>query len=170
LGVISFALLTILALLPIGLKMNHISTEETRATYILTTLEADLRNTYPGANGGKSTFYGLAEPYMMNGAGRVVLNSNLTTNSASSTASPPYSVGLDGNEKVTATTTPPPPYQASVIYNTNGAPPGSVTGPMQIEARLIVNWPYVNTSNPVLLTSPTNVSGFVESYVSFPAP
>ncbi len=164
LGVVSFALLTVVALLPIGLNLNHISDQETRAACILTTLESDLRNTYPSANGGKSYYFGLALPYGMGAGGRVTLNSALTAGTLSSA----YSVGLDADEQAhTLSTVPALPFQASVIYL---RVPGAGTPTLQIEARLIVNWPCRNTTNPVDLTSKTKVAGFVESYVSFPAP
>ncbi len=163
LGIISFALLSTLALLPMGIKTNRISAEETRATCILTSVEADLRNTHPLANNGNSKYFGLALPYTTNSSGQIILNTNLSTNTVSST----NSVGLDENENASNVATKPPlPYQVTILY-TQVPAPGSLS---PIEARLIVGWPCRATTDPVALTSLTNISGFVESYVSFPAP
>lgn len=163
LGVISFALLSTLALLPMGLKTNRVSADELRADCILTSLESDLRNTHPSANGGKSKHFGLVLPYTLDSSGRVILNTTLTTNAVSSA----NSAGLDQNEQPNSMgTLPPPPYQVSVIYTR--VPKAGAYSP--IEARLIVGWPCRNTTDPVALTSQTNTLGFVESYVSFPAP
>ena len=65
LGVIAFALLSVVALLSTGVKSNEISVEETRATAILTLLEADLRNTSPAYN-STSAIYHLPLPYAAN--------------------------------------------------------------------------------------------------------
>ena len=55
LGVASFALLTLFALIPIGLKENQNSTSQTAATSVATTLIADLRAT-PKANSTSGRF------------------------------------------------------------------------------------------------------------------
>jgi len=163
LAVFAFALLSILALLPMGLKSNRASTEEVRATCILTALEADLRNTHPLENNGKSKYFGLALPYTIDASGRVTLNHTLSTN----TLSADTSVGLDENEQPAGVPLPPTlPLQVSVLYTR--VPANGSQGP--IEARFIVSWPWRNTTDPVALTAPGNTGGFVESYVSFPAP
>ncbi len=159
LGVISFALLVLLALLPLGLQTNHLSTQETQATCVLTSLEADLRDTYPSANGGKSKYFGLMLPYAVNGLGRVTLNPAVTANTVSS-------IGLsEGEITNNPAAVPPPAYQASVVYTR--VPGAGMLAPM--EARLVVSWPCRNVTDPTRLTS-TNIAGYVESYVSFPAP
>ncbi len=164
LGVVSFALLTMMALLPLGLETNRVSAQETRAACILTELEADLRNTHPLANGGKSQNFGLALPYQYDAtSGRVMLNTSLSTN----TVSAANSIGLNENEETSSiTAVPPPSYQATVVYTR--VPGAQAHSP--IEARLVVGWPCRNTLDPLTLTSPANVAGFVESYVSFSAP
>lgn len=171
LGVIAFALLSVVALLPIGVKSNQISAEETRATGILTLLEADLRNTSPTANQGKSLLFGLVLPYDYDpGSGERRLTAPSTNN-----LSIGNSTGLDEDETPVALSAKPRPrYQASVIYTK--APP---SGFAPLEARLIVNWPAVDLSDPSLssedkkiaaLTDPSKTSGYVEAYVTFPAP
>lgn len=163
LGIASFALLSIVALLPIGVRTNQISTEETRASFILTAVEADLRNTHPSLNGGKSRCYGLMLPYTLNAAGRLTLNRLVPLN----TLSTDTTIGLGENEMPLAlTTVPRPRYQVSVIYTQVPAAGGLAP----IEARLIVNWPAVNTTAVAKLSSLTNVNGYVEAYVTFPAP
>lgn len=56
-GVAAFALLTMVALLPLGMKINQVTTEKSRASKILTALETILRNTpaLPGARVGEVT-------------------------------------------------------------------------------------------------------------------
>jgi type II secretory pathway pseudopilin PulG len=167
LGIVAFALLTMVALLPIGMKVNQVSVEETRAANLLTALEADLRNTHPSLNGGKSKLFGLPLPYTTS-SGTVVLNSALTDNAT--TLPSTDTTGVNEDESLAAiSANPRPRYQVSVIYiKTSGDLPVGSLAPY--EARLIVNWPSVNTTSVSNLTSNTNVSGFVEAYVSFPAP
>lgn len=165
LGVVSFALLMVVALLPIGIKNNKTSTEETRAMTILTTLEADLRNTHPLANSGKSQLFGLALPYAWDAtAGRVTLNSNLTVN----TIAAANSVGITDTQKATSytSTNPRPRYQATVIYTQ--VPVAGKASP--ILARLIVSWPAISPAKVSQLTSLVNVLGYVETSVAFPSP
>lgn len=164
LGVIAFALLSVVALLPIGVKSNQVSAEETRATGILTMLEADLRNSDPGAPQGKSLMFNLLLPYS--------LDADPAFNS--------ISIGnttclRDDESPVAFSSTDRPRYQASVIF-TRGS---LVTGYAPLEARLIVNWPAVDLSDPALssedkkiaaLTDPSKTSGYVEAYVTFPSP
>ncbi|PAW78165.1 MAG: hypothetical protein B9S32_08195 [Verrucomicrobia bacterium Tous-C9LFEB] len=165
LGVVSFALLSLVALLPVGIKTNQISAEETRAAYLLSTLEADLRNTHPQARAnGTSRLFGLTLPYRMDATGtRITQNTSVALN----TLSAAYSTGL--NEDATtlsyASTSPRPRYQATVLYTQLPAASGQ-----PIQARLIVNWPAVNTTDITKLTSLTSVLGYVEIYVTFPAP
>jgi len=159
LAVFAFALLSILALLPLGLKSNRVSSEEVRATCILTALEADLRNTHPLENSGKSKYFGLVLPYTIDASGHVTLNRTLSTN----TLSADTSVGLDENEQPATAALR---LQVTVLYTR--VPPAGSHGP--IEARFIVSWPWRNTTDPIALTAPGNTGGFVESYVTFPSP
>lgn len=157
-GIVSFALLSIVALLTMGMKPNQVSSNEIQASCLLSALEADVRNTYPSVNNGKSRIFGLPGPYSVN-AGVVTLNTGLTLNEI-------HSVGINPKgEIVPITTVPPPAYQATLLYIK--CPGANTCGPTQ--ARLIVNWPCVNTTSPTQLTSPA-VNGFVETYVTFPAP
>ena len=164
LGVATFALVSLMALLPVGIKTNQISSEETRASLILGTLEADLRNTHPLARSDRSNLFGLALPYQMDPAGtHIVPNTRVALDTVGSA----YSVGLNDDETPVAYSSDPPArYQASVIY-TQVPGAGSAT---PIHARLIVNWPAVNTTDPAKLTSLKSVRGYVETYVTFPAP
>ena len=103
LGIVAFALLTMTALLPIGIKLNQVSVEETRASYLLTALEADLRNAHPNLNGGKSQLFGLPLPYASSG-GAVVLNSALTDNT--STLPSANTTGVNEDETLAAISEP----------------------------------------------------------------
>lgn len=175
LGVIAFALLSVVALLPIGVKSNQVSADETRAAGILTLLETDLRNTHPqagaGAASGKSLLFHLPLPYALDGSQNRILANPPTHTLASGN-----STDLLENETIapSPSSNPPPRYQASVVYIRSL--PNSLT---PLEARLIVNWPPVNLNDPALaseekkiaaLTDTSKISGYVEAYVTFPAP
>lgn len=161
LGVIAFALIAILGMLPVTIASNQSSVEETRATALLTLIHADLLNSSPTANGGKSLQFGFQLPYEGSGASRsfaAVLPNHI---------GPGYTSGLDDAERpVPLESSSPPRFQASVIYTK--IPVAGSLEPM--EARLVVNWPgRTDVSSPVDLTTAT-VGGFVEAFVTFPAP
>lgn len=157
LGIAAFAILSIAALVPEGLKTNQISVEETRATNLLTLLESDLLHSSTVA--GKSQVFGLTAPYVPSGNLSMPLKFNAPS------VNTLYTTGLKDDETVAAASQGLP-FQASVIY-TNVPGVGS-TGP--IEARLIVNWPCRSGSNADDLTDLGKVSGFVESTITFPSP
>lgn len=168
LGVVAFALLAVVGLLPVGIKANQISAEETRAAAILTALESDLRNTHPLANSGKSRLFGLALPYKWDStASRVILAT--TSDLSANTLTASYSTGLTEDQSTVAYTTsnPRPRFQASVIYTQL---PTVAASSSPIQARLIVNWPCLNASAVSQLTATASVSGYVEAYVTFPSP
>ena len=165
LGLFAFALLIMVALLPTGIKTNKVSVEETNAVGILTTLEADLRNTHPSLNAGKSQYFGLPLPYILNASGNYVVNSALAVNNTTVPATCMTGVADDGSA-VLSTATPPPHYQASVIYTS--LPTAGSLAP--IEARIVVTWPYRATTTISDLSNPAKVSGFLDAYVTFPAP
>lgn len=163
LGIAAFSLLTVTVLLPLGIKNNCTSSEETNAANVLTSLEGDLRNTHPKLNSGKSRFFSLVLPYKIDATTqRVVVNDAVQIN----TLSTDYSVGLSDDGQVVAYTSsaPRPRYQVSVIYTQ--IPAAGSSAPIQ--ARLIVNWPAKTTLKA--LTSAGNLNEFVEAYVAFPAP
>lgn len=154
-GIMAFALVATLALLPVGAESNQNSAEATRAAAIMTTLETDLKNTHPSLNGGKSLIYGLTLPYAMSGAS-VAVNPSLAAGSY-------YSVGLDEGERVTPL--PQARYQASVVIVKT---PSNAMEP--VLARLIVAWPGRQAASVSDLTDAGKYRGYVETYVSFPAP
>lgn len=159
-GIVAFALLSLMALLPLGVKSNQISAEETKATGILTMMEADLRNTHPLQNAGKSALYGLDLPYEMDtSTGDYLPNSTLIDGRL-------YTTGLNLSEvPAPVSAQPRPRYQISVIYRRPAA--GTV---LPTEARMVVNWPAINTSNPADLIDRSKVAGYVEALISFPQP
>ena len=149
-GLVAFVLVSLMALLPLGIKVNKTSAEETRAVNILTSLEADLRNTR-----STNSLFGFPLPYVTNAAGKTTFNPTNTTNTFATT-------GIQENE--TPGTIASGRYQASVIYTTT-PPAGSL---LPVEARLIVNWPASTNTLPHDLVSKSQ--GYVETFVSFPAP
>lgn len=161
LGIIAFGLMAILALVPLGLQSNRTSAEETRATAILSNLEADLRNTHPSLNGGRSRLYGLQLPYALDANGQPVLNTAITAPTAALNAT--TTVGLDDTETPVALSGRPP-YQASVIYTRFA----DTQGRSRLMARLVVSWPGSADTSPAAVTDPKRVQGSVELAVSFP--
>jgi len=162
LGIISFALVSVVALLPIGIGSNKISFEETQAANLLTLLEEDLRSTHPAVNSGRSQMFNLNLPYVVSN-GRMAVNTALAMNALGSG----YTIGVtDSGTTTQIFSTVCPRYQASVIYTRLPAT-GSLAS---IEARLIVNWPAQSTTDVTRLTSLANGGGYIETYVAFPAP
>lgn len=161
LGLVTFVVLSVLGLLSIGINSNRISMEETRGAFILTLLEADLRNSFPN-NTATSTIYGLPTPYALDKDDKRILNPAIQAGTF-------QSIGLDASERpasLTGTGANRPQYQASIVYIRVPA----ASHLEAIQARLIVNWPGKKVADPRVLTTPSSVSGYVESYVTFPAP
>lgn len=163
LGLISFALMTLLALLPMGINSNANSAEETRAVCLLSAIRADLSNTHPQAAAGRSKLFAFQLPYATDAEGRHIFNPDLTGPTAA--LGNGTTTGLDEAGRIMPLSANPR-YQASVVY-TAVPPPGT---PGDIQARLIVNWPSLNTSTVTDLTEPKKTRGFVEALISFPAP
>jgi type II secretory pathway pseudopilin PulG len=164
LGIVSFALLTVLALLPMGMKSNQISAEETRAVNILSMLEADLRNTHPLANSGRSTMFGFVLPYALDASNRRIFNPAVV--SAGTALAEGATIGLDEAENQVPLSGRPR-FQVSVVYPTNLPPAGSTAS---LRARLVINWPALPNGVVQDLTDSAKTSGFTEVLVSFPAP
>jgi type II secretory pathway pseudopilin PulG len=165
LGVVTFALLTVLALLPMGIKSNQISAEETRAVNILSALEADLRNSHPQARpDGRSALFGFDLPYAVDAAGNVGFNTAGITG-ATTAPGDGVSTGLDEAERCVPLSGGAP-YQASVVYTSAAPAAGS---PRSLQARLIVNWPARPGASFRELAAPSG-GGSVETLVSFPPP
>jgi hypothetical protein len=159
LGIATFALLTMLALLAEGIKTTKVSVDETQAIGILTAVEADMRNTHPLLNAGASSVFGFPLPYSFTSPGPETFSTTIAAGTL-------YSKALTQAQVPTANTTAHQPFEASVIYTRLPAA-GSLE---PVEARLIVNWPYLNGGAVADLTNPAKVSGYVETYVTFPAP
>ncbi len=118
-------------------------------------LEADLRNTHPSANSGKSRILGLRLPYKLSGT-NVVLDDTLPTGVLSADCSV-----LLGEDTMPATGSGAR-YQASVVYTV--LPTAGTAAP--VEARLIVNWPPVNTTD----LAKTTKREFLDAFVTFALP
>jgi len=160
LGIIAVAILAIMALLPAGAESNQNSAEATRAATLLTLLEADLRNTHPLENAGRSRIFGIPLPYAMSG-GSLGWNSSLTTNVALTT-------GVDEADRPVALNSGNlPPFQVSVVFSQIPADPNSMSSSV---GRLIVGWPAQTTTDPHALTEGPGLRGFIETTIAFPAP
>lgn len=177
LGVVSVALIAILGLLPIGIHINKVTIDETRAAAdVLTALEADLRNTHPTATfnassnafaAGRSRIFGLVLPYSTYGtSSRVALNTALSAVTSGTVPIPnEWTVALDDSLSPMTTFSQHPPFQATVIYT---AVPSSALTPIQ--AKLIVSWPALANATVADLTNNSKVQGYVQALVTFPAP
>jgi uncharacterized protein (TIGR02598 family) len=167
LGIAAFALIAILASLPIGLMLNRDSSDELHASNLLTMLAADLRNTDPRLNNGKSLVFGLQIPYQISGT-QVAFNGTIMPVTVASTAiSSSCTSGVDSLDNPITLADAPPAYQVSVIYTTLPSGNPTVT---PIQARLVVSWPGLKSAKVSDLTDLSKVKGFVETYIAFPAP
>ena len=170
LAILSFAFTTIASLLPIGLRSNQSTVQQSRAANLLSMLDSDLRNTYPGANSGNSQTFGLTLPYkfVSSTSTRVVLKttSDITTTIPVTTLSNAYTTGVSDNDAAVTLSSSPTPYQASVIYT---SVPATSTSGSSIQARLVISWP-ATSSSAVPVSQLVTGSGYVESFVTFPAP
>jgi type II secretory pathway pseudopilin PulG len=168
-GVIAFALLTLVALLPIGMKSNQISAEETRAVSILSAVEADLRNTHPSLeSNGRSNIFGLDLPFAIDPiTGRYQLNPALTPRTV--TLGDGATIGLSDAESPVPLGSNTARFQVSVIYMPRINPGSPETSRM--DARLVVSWPPLATAGDASqVTDVGRTSGFVEALASFRAP
>ena len=163
-GVISFALVGILGLLPIGIQSNKITVEQTRAAEILTALEADLRNTHPLLCSGTSLQFGLPIPYEASGTDKLVFNTTLVKNQFTGS----YSVKIADTEQPAAAGEFAH-YQATVVYTrvASDLPTQSLA---PLEAVLMVNWPPITAASVGDFSNPAKVAGCVKTYVTFPSP
>ncbi len=167
LAIASFTFTSVLALLPLGVKTNQISAEESRAVCILSTLEADLRNTHPLQRGGKSAIFGLLLPYEADETSGNYAYNSLIQSPTTSLSLGSTTTGIDEGERaVTLDASSRPPFQVSVIYTVIPAK-GSLNS---LQARLVVNWIATPENDISAVTDLTKVRGFVETVVSFPAP
>jgi len=166
-GIASFALVALMALIPVGMTANRSSAEELHASHLLSLVAADLRNTDPRLNGGKSFFLGLQLPYQVS-SGQIAFNTVTLPGDVGLPVPSACTAGLDGfDNPASLGAVPHPAFQATVIYlstpGTGGASP--------IHARLIVNWPALGPNATIAeLTDTAKVKGYVETYVTYPAP
>ncbi|MEM6821326.1 MAG: prepilin-type N-terminal cleavage/methylation domain-containing protein [Verrucomicrobiota bacterium] len=167
LGIVSFALLSTVALLPLGVKSYKETIDETRAGFILTALEADLRNSAPiaGVTPQRSRLFGLLLPYEKDIAtGATRFNSTIIS-ATKNLMEGKETVGLSSAE-VIVPLKESARYQASILYTR--IPAAQSLTPM--EGVLIVNWPPIQSTDPSDLTNTSVVSGFVQSAVAFSVP
>lgn len=159
LGIIAFALVTLLALVPLGVKSNQLSAEETRATFLLSTIEADLRNADP--LGSQSAMFGITQfPYFQNAADDPVeLDPGLMAGTA-------YTYYLNEKEECsnTASGISRPRYRMTLTYT--DVPAANELTPAL--ARLIISWP--TQFDPDVPAQAANIVGSVETLISFPVP
>jgi uncharacterized protein (TIGR02598 family) len=153
LGVASFCLLAIFALIPTGLRSNQTSLEETAAINITRAIVTDLRNTpapYPKADRSSPRF------------GITVPGTTLGTHTLFFSAD-----GQAGNQDANAVTSQNPRYRATIVIT----PPTAATPPAPSAlvktatiVRVLISWPAL--ADPTAGTPPSRYSGSYESISS----
>jgi uncharacterized protein (TIGR02598 family) len=154
-GVISFAMVALVALLPRGLQIAKNSTEEMRAINLVTAFSSDLESA--PLSSAQSANFKIAPIPWVTGPNQVAV------------PNPGISIGTDllfyadEGQSVSTGSSPDARYRITLRYTR--APGKSTdipaTNPNSIEALVTVSWPAAAT---------TNVEGRVESYLVFPKP
>ena len=138
-GLITFCLITLVGILPVGLRNNQVATSDTAASSLSREIESDLCNT-PTATGTttsiSSTIFGLQVP----AAGQ------------SSTMTAPQTLFINGAGL--PTTAAQALYRVAVAF----VPPAS--GHTTTNVRIVISWPA--QADPIPATWPTHASGSYE--------
>jgi hypothetical protein len=173
-GVASFCLITIIALIPAGITANRTSVEQTEATGLMAGVIADLRSAHvpTAANdlniGPSGTAYGTAAiPSPRYG----IPIPRATGSSASPTAAPGYSFFLteDGSLSGTLNANAVPAQNPQYRVTLNFYPPGTSStsstavglGPTRV--RILITWPALSDSQ--VSSAPSKFMGSVETVV-----
>lgn len=155
-GVISFAMVALIALLPRGLQIAKNSTEETRALNLATAIQSDLQST-PLSSAKSINFQVAPIPWVLNASQAATPNPVIDLNTdyvfyASEGQSASAAGAADARYRITLRYTQVPGKSSNV----------PVSSPSSIEALLKVSWP---PSAAV-----TNAQGQIESYLVFAKP
>ena len=146
LGVATFCLLPIFALLPIGLTTNQNTIRDTTAANLASAVTADLLATPAASTNSFSPRYGLTVPTL----GGVPVTNTIYLTEDSSIPSPP------SQPSATEVT-----YLATVVVNPTAL--GSLNA---AAARILITWPA--RANQVAGAIPTNYMGSFETVISLP--
>lgn len=151
-GIISFAMVILVALLPTGLQLARKSTEETSALNLASAISSDLQST-PLASAQSVNFKIAPLPWTSNASLAVVPNSAIALNT---------DYVFYANEGQGVVSAADARYRVTLRYTqvpgkSAGVPLGS---PASIEALLKVSWP----------PAATNGQGQIESYLVFAKP
>lgn len=139
LGVVAFAIVAVMGLLPVGLREARNSTAEVQAVNLMTLLVADLKNAT--ARGGATSSMGLSPTPAASGVSVATIHTFYT----------------DAAQGLTTTRSADSLYRVTLRYNRLD----SLTG---TEAFLMVSWPPM--TDP--LSGSTRPMGQVETYLSIP--
>ena len=155
-GVVSFALMALVALLPMGLRLARNSTEEMRAIYLISAVSSDLASA-PLSSAGSANFHIAPTPWATNADRAVVPNPTVNLNTD-------YLFYAGEGQTVSDVPSSDARYRITLRYT---RVPGKtmdvpVTSPSSIEAMLMVSWPAA--------AGATNLEGRVETYLVFPKP
>jgi len=163
-GIVAFAVLALVALLPVGMQASRNASEEHRAIDLLTALAADLRQSQVT---GTSAQFGIAPtPWVSGTSGGIEPNSRLA-------AGTPFVYFASEGQEISATTNSETRYRVTLRYT---RAPGQVDQATSqslplysrapAEATLTVSWP------PAIALNSTTAepSGRVDLYLVFPRP
>ena len=166
LGIVAFAIVGLVALLPIGLKEAKNSTEEIQAINLITVLSSDLKNTPLGKSA--SSYFNLTPlPWALaSGSNAAIPNSSVVTGSN-------YTFYATSGQGI-QTTSVGAHYRVTLQYVRAPGQPNVTDGttppagsPASFEALMTVSWPPSLDPYP---TTGVKAQGLVEAYLTFPKP
>jgi uncharacterized protein (TIGR02598 family) len=147
LGIAAFCLVTIFALLPVGLNSNKAAIEQTNAMNVISAVAADLRATPASSGTATSPLFGISvPPQPAPGAGAGTIYTSGT-----------YYFGIDGQCSGTSTSTNSR-YKLQAWLTSPSNIKTNTLAKAVTKARLLMTWP--------ALASSTNASGYVETVVA----
>lgn len=158
-GVASFCLIMIIALIPTGISANQASVEETEATGLMAGVIADLRSA-PVATSSSESSASLVSPRYQIQMPRVTTSVNASKVSFFLTEDGSLSGALNSNANPALN----PHFRVSLkFYTPSSGYYGSSTSLGPTRAWILVSWPAL--SDPVAGSVPSKFSGSVETVV-----
>jgi len=167
-GIASFCLITIIALIPAGVNANQSSVEQTKATGMLSGVVADLRcapvpTSAAAAGPFLSPRYGIPVPGVASRPTDPPMTSGYST-------PPGYSIflkedgTLSGTLNANADPTQNPHFRVLINFYLPRSVPGlTATSLAATRARIVITWPAL--SDPVVGNAPSKFAGSVETVV-----
>lgn len=155
LGVVSFCLLAVFGLLPIGLNTNQNATEQTAAAGVATAISADLRST-PVVSGSTARF-ALQIPAVGGSSVQTLFFSADGTATARNADATAFPVGTTARYRATIT-------MAAIDTSTSTTAPRPYPFQKLFKVGVLITWPAL--ADPISSNSPKNYSGSFETITS----